>query len=405
MILDDLNSSNEHQDEVNQRTRKRSMDESSYIDQDTLIKRRRATSISTNLSNISMNEESVDNDYSDDNDSRMSITPQNENRGRKRSFDDTSEVSVVRTRYKKAPKNSEEWTDMSGTTYKYDNGVKKRLETIKEWRSKYNMPKDSQHPDRNIKLRVYVEKWITDDDYELLLQKNELGWQPDEDELSSVNESSIYNPDEEVSQQSSNKLSSTNSRKSSSVYYMTRTPIKRHISNRSNGVSSITSSPPPLNESTLQSTSRLRVNKKKKSDLSLSTTFGDAEKEKRKEADLLKEIRNEKRIKKEKEQEEEQRRKDEAHKTTIKKEQPEGLEEKEVKSTTPTLNLGNLTSTNDKVPKSSGAMSNTDAKTDDKKVNLPSFSFGSTAGLKDDTKLPTSSNIPKPGGFSFNLGK
>lgn len=389
------------------------MDESSQIDQDNLIKRRRATSISTTPSNISMNEESVDNDYSDDNESRMSTTPQNENRGRKRSFDDTSEISVTRTRHKKAPKNSEEWTDMSGTTYKYENGVKKRLETIKEWRSKYNMPKDSQHPDRDIKLRVYVEKWITDDDYEVLLRNNELGWQPDEDELSSVNESSIYNPDEEVSQQSSNKLSSTNSRKSSSVYYMTRTPIKRHISNRSNGVSSITSSPPPLNDSTLQSTSRLRVNKKKKSDLSLSTNFGDAEKEKRKEADLLKEIRNEKHIKKEKDQEEKQRREGEAHKT-IKKTHSEGLAGKEVKtttnstSTTPTFDLGSQTSTDDKVPTNNGVMgvmSNTDAKTDNKKMNLPSFSFGSTASSKDDTKPTTSSNIPKPGGFSFNLGK
>ena len=140
------------------------MDELSQIDESDLFnfeerfKRRRATSVSTNDSDTRMSDVSYD-----DISSRRSTTPQNVNRGRKRSFNDTSDVVSVSRRSSKVPKNSDEWTDLSGTTYKYENGTRKRLAIIKEWRSKYNMPKDSKHPDRDVKVRVFVEKWITEE--------------------------------------------------------------------------------------------------------------------------------------------------------------------------------------------------------------------------------------------------
>ncbi|TIA89366.1 hypothetical protein E3P99_02144 [Wallemia hederae] len=413
-------------------SRKRSMDELSQIDESDLFnfeerfKRRRATSVSTNGSDARMSDVSYD-----DVSSRRSTTPQNVNRGRKRSFDDTSDVVSVSRRSSKMPKNSDEWTDLSGTTYKYDNGVRKRLAVVKEWRSKYNMPKDSKHPDRDVKLRVFVERWITDEEYQNLIDRYELAWQPDEDEVSAAAENSQAQ-DESVSQASESNQSQA-SRKSSSVYYTTKTPIKRQVSNVSMAtpsVSSVTSSPPNSTEGKLQSAGRLRLNKKNKSDIALAKSSRQNEKER--EADLLKSIRQEKASQLENEAKErekaaqlEERKKEEAKRKAADAEkqkeeavQKENAKEKEEAAkkeessnavskgpasiATPSFSFG--------APAQAPSQSSTPAPSEPKKEGntpLPSFNFGGSSADKGKSTSFSfgGSQPPQAGGFSFNLGK
>lgn len=402
------------------------MDEVSQINDSNLInfedryKRRRATSLSTDASNTPMSEGSYDSEFS-----RRSETPQNENRGRKRSFDDTSDIVSVNTRSNKMPKNSDEWTDLTGTTYKYVDGLKKRLAVVKEWRSKYNMPKDSLHPDRDIKVRVFVEKWITDDEYQDLINRYELAWQPDEDELSSVGENRDAH-DESISQVSESNQSQA-SRKSSSVYYTTRTPIKRQVSNISMAtpsVSSVTSSPPNSSDAKHQASSRLRLGRKNKSDVGLSKSS--QQKEKEREADMLRSIRKEKAAHQESEAKKredaaklEQMKKDEAKRKEEealkqKKEaakNEEALKQEEQKREDSKANASTSAQPATKTfgfdNQAGGSQINKSAASEDKKdakATLPSFNFGTSSAEKGK---PTSSfsQPPQAGGFSFNFGK
>jgi hypothetical protein len=38
-------------------------------------------------------------------------------------------------------------------------------------------PEDSQHPDRDANLEVYVETWLTDDEYQDAKEEHLLAWQ------------------------------------------------------------------------------------------------------------------------------------------------------------------------------------------------------------------------------------
>ncbi|TIB65289.1 hypothetical protein E3P77_02818 [Wallemia ichthyophaga] len=403
-------------------TRKRSMDEFSQRDESDLIsfedrhKRRRATSLSTDASNTPMSEGSYENESL-----RRSASPQNDIRGRKRSLDDSSDIVSVNTRSKKLPKNSDEWTDLTGTTYKYDDGVKKRLTVVKEWRSKYNMPKDSQHPDRNVKLRVFVERWITDDEYQDALNRYELAWQPDEDELISIDNKDAH--DENMSQLSESYQPQV-SRKSSGVYYTRRTPIKRQVSNRSlvtPSVSSVTSSPPNSSDGKQQANSRLRLNRKNNSELNLSKST--QRKDKEREADMLTSIRKmkaanqESEVKRDEAAKMEQMKKDETQrreeeglkqKEEAKKQEKQKEDRKARASGQPgpvSFNFGDQMTCADKsISQTSKSTSNDDKK--DTKTTLPSFNFGASSAENDK---PASSLSQPPqaqaGGFSFNFGK
>ena len=38
-------------------------------------------------------------------------------------------------------------------------------------------PKDSEHPDRRANVDVYVETWLSEEEYQLAKERNELAWQ------------------------------------------------------------------------------------------------------------------------------------------------------------------------------------------------------------------------------------
>ncbi|KAI6135159.1 hypothetical protein EV401DRAFT_884946 [Pisolithus croceorrhizus] len=59
----------------------------------------------------------------------------------------------------------EEW-EVGAIRYKVgDKGERLRLVLVKKARSKYHMPEDSQHPDRAAALEIYVETWMTEEQY------------------------------------------------------------------------------------------------------------------------------------------------------------------------------------------------------------------------------------------------
>ncbi|KAG1752487.1 uncharacterized protein EDB91DRAFT_1102881 [Suillus paluster] len=77
----------------------------------------------------------------------------------------------------KGRKLGEEW-ESKGVQYKLGNeGVRLRLTLVKKARSKYSMPRDSQHPDRQANMEIYVETWLTDEQYKDAEERQELVWQ------------------------------------------------------------------------------------------------------------------------------------------------------------------------------------------------------------------------------------
>ncbi|KAG1768662.1 hypothetical protein EDD22DRAFT_871454 [Suillus occidentalis] len=77
----------------------------------------------------------------------------------------------------KGRKIGEEW-ESNGVQYKVGNeGERLRLTLVKKARSKYSMPRDSQHPDRQANMEIYVETWLTDEQYKVAEERQELVWQ------------------------------------------------------------------------------------------------------------------------------------------------------------------------------------------------------------------------------------
>ncbi|KAI0677092.1 hypothetical protein C8Q78DRAFT_1073827 [Trametes maxima] len=71
----------------------------------------------------------------------------------------------------------EEW-ESSGVRFKVGpNGQRLRQELVKKSRSRFPMPSDSQHPDRRANVDVYVETWLTDEEYKDAKERHELAWQ------------------------------------------------------------------------------------------------------------------------------------------------------------------------------------------------------------------------------------
>ncbi|KAG9317324.1 hypothetical protein JVU11DRAFT_1522 [Chiua virens] len=71
----------------------------------------------------------------------------------------------------------EEW-EADGVQYKVnDKGERSRLTLVRKARNKYHMPEDSQHPDRSAALEIYVETWMTDEQYKQAERRQELAWQ------------------------------------------------------------------------------------------------------------------------------------------------------------------------------------------------------------------------------------
>ncbi|KAG0703929.1 hypothetical protein DFH29DRAFT_1040481 [Suillus ampliporus] len=94
----------------------------------------------------------------------------------------------------KGRKIGEEW-ESNDVRYKVGNeGERLRLTLVKKARSKYSMvgssfvvnavvaltetqPRDSQHPDRQANMEIYVETWLTDEQYKDVEERQELVWQ------------------------------------------------------------------------------------------------------------------------------------------------------------------------------------------------------------------------------------
>ncbi|KAN0063055.1 hypothetical protein ACQY0O_004218 [Thecaphora frezii] len=72
----------------------------------------------------------------------------------------------------------DEWTDLNGLRWRIgEDGVRRRATVVVEQRPKYNMPKDSQHPDAKQKIQVYVERFLSEEEYEEAKRKKLLGFQ------------------------------------------------------------------------------------------------------------------------------------------------------------------------------------------------------------------------------------
>ncbi|KIM74984.1 hypothetical protein PILCRDRAFT_688928 [Piloderma croceum F 1598] len=105
-------------------------------------------------------------------------------RGKKNGEDegDGSDVSmsdsqVSRGSYVKGRRIGEEW-EVNGVLYKVGiNGQRLRQALVKKARNKFPMPKDSQHPDREANLEVFVETWLTESEYKEAKERRELAWQ------------------------------------------------------------------------------------------------------------------------------------------------------------------------------------------------------------------------------------
>lgn len=73
----------------------------------------------------------------------------------------------------------EEWQDYEGLRWQLGlDGKTRRLAMVRSLRKKYpNMPRDSLHPDKDLMEVVYLEKYLTGDEFEELWKKKELAGQ------------------------------------------------------------------------------------------------------------------------------------------------------------------------------------------------------------------------------------
>ncbi|KAI0368114.1 hypothetical protein BV20DRAFT_1114405 [Pilatotrama ljubarskyi] len=93
----------------------------------------------------------------------------------KRSDEDT--VPVLNDPLCKGRRIGEEW-ESNGIKFKVGpNGQRLRQELVKKSRSRFPMPSDSQHPDRRANVDVYVETWLTEEEYKAAKERHELAWQ------------------------------------------------------------------------------------------------------------------------------------------------------------------------------------------------------------------------------------
>ncbi|KAG5639681.1 hypothetical protein H0H81_005864 [Sphagnurus paluster] len=100
-------------------------------------------------------------------------------------LDDASDISMASQPSRKSAgrRIGEEW-ESNGVKYKIGpNGQRLRQALVKKARQKFNMPEDSQHPDRQANLQVCIETWLTEEEYRQAKDQLLLAWQ-DSDKLS-----------------------------------------------------------------------------------------------------------------------------------------------------------------------------------------------------------------------------
>ncbi|KAF7792923.1 hypothetical protein EIP86_004025 [Pleurotus ostreatoroseus] len=68
--------------------------------------------------------------------------------------------------------------EVNGVHYKVGpNGQRLRQAFVKKTRSRFPMPQDSEHPDAMAHIDVFVESWLTEEEYQTAKDKQELSWQ------------------------------------------------------------------------------------------------------------------------------------------------------------------------------------------------------------------------------------
>ncbi|KAH9918176.1 uncharacterized protein BXZ73DRAFT_80643 [Epithele typhae] len=77
----------------------------------------------------------------------------------------------------------EEW-ESHGILFKVGpNGQRLRQALVKKSKSRFSMPSDSQHPDRRANVEIYVETWLTDEEYKTSKERHELDISPTPPEI------------------------------------------------------------------------------------------------------------------------------------------------------------------------------------------------------------------------------
>ena len=231
-------------------------------------------------------------------------------RGTKRDLDSESSVStpakrtVARpTRTKRKADTSDdrepgdEWTDLNGLKWRVgEDGVRRRATVVVEMRPKYAMPKDSTHPDAKQKIQVYVEKFLTEHEYEEARRRKQLGFQ----EAERQREAEARAKAEEEASRSPQSRNTLTPRKMRTDLLYSDTPLRASRSDISLRRSVAAATPPPQAVGAAGSKSR-RIS------LAASASAGssprpspsrrtglDEESKKRREEALLRKLRDEK---------------------------------------------------------------------------------------------------------------
>lgn len=72
----------------------------------------------------------------------------------------------------------DEWQDANGLRWRIgEDGIPRRAVMLVEMKLKYNMPRDTLHPDARIRVPTYVEKFLSHDEYEEAKRRKQLSWQ------------------------------------------------------------------------------------------------------------------------------------------------------------------------------------------------------------------------------------
>ncbi|CDO71357.1 hypothetical protein BN946_scf184908.g115 [Trametes cinnabarina] len=151
----------------------------SVIDDDEKPQRqRRRRTVSNKLSQSSSRGQKrvrdLDSYDSDDSADRLKREHTRKKRGKR---SEEEEVPVSHDPLCKGRHIGEEW-ESNGIRYKVGpNGQRLRQELVKKSRSRFPMPSDSQHPDRRANVDVYVETWLTEEEYQAAKERHELAWQ------------------------------------------------------------------------------------------------------------------------------------------------------------------------------------------------------------------------------------
>ncbi|CUA70371.1 Zinc finger protein DZIP1L [Rhizoctonia solani] len=95
-------------------------------------------------------------------------------------LDDEEDPNVSRDPLCNGRKIGQKWTSNGQEYMVGPNGDRLRLVTVKESRKKYFMPADSKHADNFHMVDVFVEKWLTEEQYVRAKADGQLAWQENE---------------------------------------------------------------------------------------------------------------------------------------------------------------------------------------------------------------------------------